>query len=97
MPRSTWLAVRACWAYNAAFDATQTLKSESYQISSANGAVTRMKSIDPVTSKISWTEQSKDVTVALRANLVTGSTAFTTDDEVYHVLTYNAAFDATQT
>src|SRR5512139_2961278 len=56
-----------------------------------------MQSIDSVTGKVSWVEQTKDTAVLIRSQLTTGSAAFTTDDEVYHVLTYNKNFsDATR-
>src|SRR5207237_8661966 len=75
---------------------TQILKNHVFQISTADGALSRLKSIDPVTKKISWIEQKKNTEAPLRDALVGSSTAFTADDEVVEVLTYNAAFDQTQ-
>src|SRR6185503_9068 len=80
--------------YNAAFDdAAQVLKNEADQISTANGAKTRMRTKDPVTNKENWIEQEKNTNAAMRQHLLKNATGFTDDDEVFHVLTYNAAFD----
>src|SRR6185503_8486446 len=80
--------------YDRAFEqAGQVLKSHAYQLASADGSITRLKSIDVVTGKISWIEQLKNTDAALRLNLIGSSSAFTADDEVVEVKTYDRAFD----
>src|SRR5205814_6881637 len=71
--------------YNKAFDdSTRVLKSEAFQLSTADEAKSHLKSIDPVTAKISWTEQEKNTDATLRTNLIGSDVSFTADDEVFH-------------
>jgi hypothetical protein len=71
--------------------AVRTLQSQSFQITSADGSMTRIESKDPVTGKITYTLQQKTNDVVVRSEL--GATI----QDVIEMKTYAGAFNTTQT